>query len=75
MRRGDDDQRGFVERRLQVGKPADHGIGRQMHDRGKHDQPDHRAALSPAPPGGHHRQPFAPCQPDFVPGKPGQGRG
>ena len=56
------------------GKPADHGIGRQMHDRGKDDQPDDRAALAPAA-GRHHRQPFAPCQPDFVPGKPGQGRG
>ena len=31
--RGDDDQRGFVERQLQVGEAADHRIGRQMHDR------------------------------------------
>ena len=30
------------------------------------------AALAPLAAGGEHRQPFAPCQPDFVPGKPGQ---
>ena len=70
--RGDDDQGGFVQRLLQVGKAADHGVGRQVHDRGKDDQSDDGGALAPLAAGGEHRQPLAPCQPDFVPGKPGQ---
>jgi hypothetical protein len=43
---GDDDQRRLVQRLLQIGEAADHGIGRQMHDRDKDDQPDRSAALS-----------------------------
>ena len=31
---------GLVQRLLQVGKAADHRIGRQMHERGEHDQAD-----------------------------------
>jgi len=37
----------------------------------EHDQADHGAAFL-APAAGHHRQPFAPCQPNFVPGKPAE---
>ena len=74
-RRGDDDEGGFVERRREVREPADHGIGRQVHDRGKNNQANDRTALSQAPAGRHHRQPFAPGQPDFVPGEPAERRG
>ena len=53
---------------------ADHRPGRQVHDGGEQDQTND-GAFTLAAAAGHHGEPFAPCQPDLVPGKPAQRRG
>jgi hypothetical protein len=46
-----------------------------VHDRGKGNQANDGAAPSPATSARHHREPFTPRKPEFVPGKPRQGSG